>query len=181
MNKSEGTHEPDIVGQAPRSLNAGGKRGKGTFVAPNATVIGDVTLGENVTILFGAVLRADMAEIFIGDNSNVQDNAVIHESKNHPTIIGKNVSIGHGAVIHGCTIEDNVLIGMGAVILNGAVIGKGSLVGAGALVSEGKIIPENSLVLGVPGKVVREVSLEEVSGNIKNANTYMEIGKRYQN
>lgn len=181
MNNGEGTHEPNTVGLTLRSLNTDKIRKGQTFVAPNATVIGDVTLGSEVTVLFGAVIRADQCSITIGDRTNVQDNAVVHESLNHPVVIGKNVSIGHGAIIHGCTIEDDVLVGMGAIVLNGAHIGKGSLIGAGALISEGKVIPPNSLVLGVPGKVIRELTPEEISGNIKNANTYVETGKRYQN
>ncbi len=163
------------------ALTRGGKRGERTFVAPNATIAGDVTLGDDVTVLFGAVLRADMAPITIGNRSNVQDNAVIHESIGHPVVIGRNVSIGHGAIIHGCTIEDDCLIGMGAIILNGAVIGKGSLVAAGALVSERKVIPPNSLVMGVPGKVGRELTADEAAGNLKNAETYVAVGRRYRN
>ncbi|HJK41657.1 MAG TPA: gamma carbonic anhydrase family protein [Methanocorpusculum sp.] len=162
-------------------LTRGGKKGERTFVAPNATIAGDVTLGDDVTVLFGAVLRADMAPITIGSRSNVQDNAVIHESSGHPVTIGNNVSIGHGAIIHGCTIEDDCLIGMGAIILNGAVIGRGSLIAAGALVSERKVIPPNSLVMGVPGKVVRELTEEEAAGNLRNADTYVDVGRRYRN
>ncbi|MDR3102612.1 MAG: gamma carbonic anhydrase family protein [Methanocalculaceae archaeon] len=162
------------------TLACGGRWGERTFVAPNATIVGDITLGDDVTVLFGAVLRADMAPIIIGSRSNVQDNAVIHESTGHQVTIGSNVSIGHGAIIHGCTIGDDCLIGMGAIVLNGAVIGKGSLVAAGTLVSERKIIPPNSLVIGVPGKVVRELTPEETTGNLQNADTYVGIGKRYQ-
>lgn len=163
------------------ALTRGGKCGERTFIASNATIAGDVTLGDDVTVLFGAVLRADMAAITIGNRSNVQDNAVVHESLGRPVTIGSDVSIGHGAIIHGCTIEDDCLIGMGAIVLNGAVIGKGSLVAAGALVAEGKTIPPNSLVIGVPGKVVRELTAEETAGNLKNAATYVDIGRRYRN
>ena len=163
------------------ALTRGGKRSERTFVAPNATIAGDVTLGDDVTVLFGAGLRDDMAPITIGNRYNVQDNAVIHESIGHPVVIGRNVSIGHGAIIHGCTIEDDCLIGMGAIILNGAVIGKGSLVAAGALVSERKVIPPNSLVMGVPGKVGRELTADEAAGNPKNAETYVADGRRYRN
>ena len=122
-----------------------------------------------------------MAPITIGSRSNVQDNAVIHESIGHPVTIGNNVSIGHGAIIHGCTIEDDCLIGMGAIILNGAVIGRGSLIAADALVSERKVIPPNSLVMGVPGKVGRELTEEEAAGNLRNADTYVDVGRRYRN
>ena len=150
-------------------LTRGGKKGERTFVAPNATIAGDVTLGDDVTVLFGAVLRADMAPITIGSRSNVQDNAVIHESIGHPVTIGNNVSIGHGAIIHGCTIEDDCLIGMGAIILNGAVIGRGSLIAAGALAPEPRVIPPNPLVMAVPGKGVRELTEPEAAGNLINA------------
>jgi len=154
-------------------------QGVGTYIAPNATLTGDVNLGEHVTILFGAVLRADMESITIGDGSNVQDNAVIHESIGKPVSIGKNVSIGHGAIIHGCTIEDDCLIGMGSIILNGAKIGRGSLVAAGAVVTEDAEIPPRSLVMGVPGKVKRELTEEEVAKNLVNAATYVLVGQRY--
>lgn len=155
--------------------------GTNTYIAPNATLTGDVHIGDNVTILFGAVLRADMDSITIGDGSNVQDNAVIHESIGKPVTIGKNVSIGHGAIIHGATIDDNCLIGMGAIVLNKAHIGEGSLIAAGALVSERKEIPPHSLVMGVPGKVIRELTPEEVAANLKNAETYVSVGQRYLN
>ena len=154
--------------------------GNNTYIAPNATVCGDVTLGNQITILFGAVLRADTDSITIGDRSNIQDNAVIHESTGYPVVIGKNVSIGHGAIIHGAVIEDNVLIGMGAVVLNGAKIGNGSLVAAGAVITEGAEIPPRSLVMGVPGKVKRELTEEEYQKNIANAVRYVELGEKYQ-
>ncbi|HKM41427.1 MAG TPA: gamma carbonic anhydrase family protein [Methanocorpusculum sp.] len=160
-------------------MDIGGSIGKETYIAPNATLKGDVNLGDNVTILFGAVLRADVDKIIIGNGSNVQDNAVIHESAGKPVVIGRNVSIGHGAIVHGATIEDDCLIGMGSIILNGAKIGKGSLIAAGALVSERKEIPPNSLVIGVPGKIIRELTPEERAGNLKNAATYVGLGKRY--
>ena len=156
-----------------------GTCGEHTFIAPNATILGDVNLGDDVTILFGAVLRADQAPITIGSRSNVQDNAVIHESAGRPVTIGQNVSIGHGAIVHGATIEDNCLIGMGAIVLNGAVIGNGSLIAAGALVAENKVIPPGSLVIGVPGKIIRELTPEEIAGNLKNADTYVKTGQRY--
>jgi carbonic anhydrase/acetyltransferase-like protein (isoleucine patch superfamily) len=160
-------------------MDIGGSIGKETYIAPNATIKGDVTLGDNVTILFGAVLRADVDKITIGNGSNVQDNAVVHESAGKPVVIGRNVSIGHGAIVHGATIEDDCLIGMGSIILNGAKIGKGSLIAAGALVSERKEIPPHSLVMGVPGKIIRELTPDELAGNLKNAATYVGLGKRY--
>ena len=162
-------------------LTRGGKKGERTFVAPNARSSEERRVGDDGTALCWADQRTDMAPITIGSRSNVQDNAVIHESIGHPVTIGSNVSIGHGAIIHGCTIEDDCLIGMGAIILNGAVIGRGSLIAAGALVSERKVIPPNSLVMGVPGKVVRELTEEEAAGNLRNADTYVDVGRRYRN
>lgn len=154
--------------------------GEEVYISPNATVCGDVTIKNRVTVLFGAVLRADTDSITIDDGSNVQDNAVIHESSGYPVVIGKNVSIGHGAIVHGAVIEDDCLIGMGSVILNGAKIGKGSLVAAGAVVTEGADIPPRSLVMGVPGKVKRELTEEEYQNNLKNAARYVELGARYR-
>jgi carbonic anhydrase/acetyltransferase-like protein (isoleucine patch superfamily) len=127
------------------------------WVAPNATVLGNVILEEDASVWFGTVIRGDNEAIHIGPGSNVQDLAVIHTDPGFPCTIGAGCTIGHRAILHGCTIEDGALIGMGAIILNGAVIGKDSLVGAGALVAEGKTMPERSLVLGAPAKVVREL------------------------
>lgn len=143
------------------------------FIAPNATVIGDVLLGREASVWYGAVIRADKDRIHIGERSNIQDNCVVHTSAGHPVTIGSDVSIGHGAILHGCTVRDSVLVGMGAILLNGATIGEGSIVGAGALVPEGKTIPPRSLVLGVPVKVIRQVTDEEAEGNLKNAASYV--------
>ena len=148
--------------------------------AKNATVVGDVKFGENVSIWYGAVIRGDAGAIRIEDNSNVQDNCVIHGNLNATTVIGKNVTIGHCAVIHGCIIEDNVLVGMNSTILDNAVIGAGSIIGANALIPAGKIIPPKSLVLGVPGKIIREVTDEEVEGTIQNALWYVQISKNLE-
>ncbi len=150
------------------------------FVAHNATVVGEVTLGENASVWYGARLRGDIASITIGDNSNVQDNAVIHVDFNVPVIIGKNVTIGHNAVIHGATIEDDVLIGMGAVILNRAFIGKGSIIGAGSVVREGMIIPAGSLAAGVPAKVIKELSSEQQANIKENAAIYVTCAKEHK-
>lgn len=149
-------------------------------ICPGAQVIGDVELGEDVSVWHGAVLRGDVASIKIGNNSNVQDNCVVHCSSEFPTVIGDNVSIGHGAVVHGCTIEDNVLIGMNATVLNGAHIGKNSIVGAGAVVSEGKEFPEGSLILGVPAKLIKEVSDEQILHIQNNADNYVKLSKQYR-
>lgn len=151
------------------------------FIAENATVIGDISLGKDTGIWFGAVLRADNEKITIGEGSNVQDNCVVHVSKGHPATIGKNVSIGHGAIVHGCTIRDRVLVGMGSVILNGAEIGEDTIIGAGAVVPENKTIPPGSVVMGVPGKVVKETSEEQKAHILKNSKIYIELAGKYAN
>lgn len=132
-------------------------------IAENAVLIGDVTVGENVSIWYGAVVRGDTSPITLGDGCNVQDNCVVHGSEGYPVYIGAGVTIGHGAIIHGCTIRDDCLIGMGAVVLNGADIGSNSVVGAGALVTERKEIAPYSLVVGVPGKVVKTYEGEDAA------------------
>jgi carbonic anhydrase/acetyltransferase-like protein (isoleucine patch superfamily) len=142
------------------------------FVATGARVIGAVSLGEGSSVWYNAVLRADSDSITVGAGSNVQDNVSVHVDDGHPVRIGANVSIGHNAVVHGCTIGDASLIGMGAVVLNGAVIGASCLVAAGAVVLEGTIVPDGSLVAGVPAKVRRELSEEERAGLRRNADTY---------
>ena len=145
--------------------------------AKNATIIGDTEFADNTSVWYGAVIRADSGPVKIGENSNVQDNCVLHSNTNQPTIIGKNVTVGHSAVVHGAIIEDNVMIGMNATVLDGAVIGEGSIVGANALIPAGKVIPPRSMVLGVPGKIAREVTEEEVQATIKNALWYVELSK----
>ncbi len=147
------------------------------FVAENAVVVGDVVLGSGVSVWYGAVVRGDLNSIRIGRNSNVQDNAVVHVEAGHGVVIGSNVSIGHGAIVHGCTVRDNVIIGMGAVLLSGAVIGENSIVGAGGVVRENTTIPPGSLVVGVPGRVVRDLSDEEVRGIVKNAVEYRDLAR----
>ena len=144
------------------------------FIAPGAIVLGNVTLGEGANIWYHATIRGDKAPIVIGKGSNVQDNAVVHVDTKHPVIIGENVTIGHSAIIHGCEIGDNSLIGMGAIIMNGACIGKNCIVAAGALVTQNTQIPDNSLVLGNPAKIKREVTEEEIAASIRNAEAYVE-------
>ena len=144
-------------------------------ICPGAQVLGNVELGENVSIWHGAVVRGDTDSITIGNNSNVQDNCVVH-----CTIIGDNVSVGHGAVVHGCRLDDNVLIGMNATVLNGAHISKNSIVGAGAVVSEGKDFPEGSLILGVPGRAVKQLTDEQISHIQENADNYVKLSKQYK-
>lgn len=143
-------------------------------VAENVTVIGDVELGENSSLWYGTVARGDVSPIVIGENSNVQDNCVLHCTHEVPLVLGKNVTVGHGAILHSCTVENGALIGMGATVLDRVVVGAGSIVGAGALVPPGKIIPPGSLVMGVPGKVVRSLTGEEMAKNLKNAEHYVQ-------
>ncbi len=145
------------------------------WVAGSATVIGSVRLGEQVGVFYSAVLRADMESITIGDRSNLQDGVALHTDPDFPLTLGRGVSVGHNAVLHGCTVEDDVLIGMGATVLNGATIGSGSLVAANALIPEGAQIPPGSLVAGVPGKVRRELSAEEQEGIKLNADVYVDL------
>ncbi len=153
--------------------------GKEVFVAENAVLIGDVTLKDQANIWYSAVLRADEGSITVGEGSNVQDNATLHTAKDFPVVVGNRVTIGHNAIVHGCTVGDDTMIGMGACVLNGAVIGKGCLIGAGALVKEGQVIPDFSLCVGVPGKVVRTLDEKGVEGIVKNAEMYVELGKEY--
>jgi len=143
------------------------------FIAPSADLIGDITLAEGVNIWFNTVIRADVDSISIGKNTNVQDCSVIHTDQGFPTILGEGITVGHSAVIHGCTIEDHCLIGMGAVVLNGAVVGEESLVGAGSLVPQGMKIPPRSLVLGSPAKVVKELKPGMIDAIRKNGAVYM--------
>jgi carbonic anhydrase/acetyltransferase-like protein (isoleucine patch superfamily) len=147
------------------------------FVARTATLIGQVRLGEDSSVFYGAVLRADRDAIVLGAGSNIQDNVVVHGDPGRPTLIGAGVSVGHSAMLHGCTIEDDCLIGMSATILNGAVIGTGSLVAAGAVVLEGTIIPPGSLVAGVPAKVRRSLDADEIEGLRRNAQTYVGLSR----
>ncbi len=150
------------------------------FVAPGAVVVGNVTLGARSGIWFNAVLRGDIDRIVVGDDSNVQDGTVVHTDEGSPALIGARVTIGHGAVIHGCTIEDDSLIGIAAIVLNRARIGRGSVVGAGSLVPEGAVIPPGSLVLGVPGKVRREVTEEERARFEANCANYVRYGQDFK-
>lgn len=146
-----------------------------TKIYDGAHVVDDVTLGDEVSVWYNAVVRGDLEPVTVGERSNIQENSVVHVSTNYPVKIGKNVSIGHNAIIHGCTIEDNVLIGMGAIVLNGAHITKNCLVGAGALVTENKTFPEGSLIIGSPAKAVRELTKEEIKEITENADEYVEL------
>lgn len=147
--------------------------GENCFIAETAVLIGDVTLGDNVSIWYGTVLRGDNDCITVGDGSNIQDNTTVHNDRNLPVRIGKRVTIGHNAVIHGCTIEDDVLIGMGAVVMDGCRIGSNSIVAAGSLVLQRTEIPPNSLVMGSPAKVVREISERHHQKILVSAENYL--------
>lgn len=149
------------------------------WVAPTATVIGAVTMAAHASAFYGAVVRGDSSTVTIGERSNLQDNVVVHADPEFPTTIGAGVTVGHSAVVHGCTVEDDCLIGMHSTVLNGAVIGAGSLVAAGAVVLEGTIVPPGSLVAGVPAKVRRELTDEEKAGLKRSAETYVALAARH--
>jgi carbonic anhydrase/acetyltransferase-like protein (isoleucine patch superfamily) len=149
------------------------------FRADNATVIGNVTLGTDVGIWFGAVIRADKDKIVIGDRSNIQDNCVVHTTIGHPVIMGSDVSVGHGAILHGCTIGNRVLVGMGAIVLNGAEIGDGTVIGAGAVVTEGMKVPPGSVVVGIPGKIIKQATEEQQKHILANAASYVNLAGEY--
>lgn len=150
--------------------------GEGVYIATGAMVLGDVTLGEYSSVWYNAVLRGDINRIVVGHHSNIQDNAVLHLADDFPCRIGNYVTVGHSAVVHACTVEDEVLVGMGAVILDGAVVGKQSIIGAKALVTQGTRIPPRSMVLGAPAKVVRALTRKERAGLKAWAQKYVENG-----
>ena len=153
---------------------------RGAFVAPGAIVLGDVRLGKNANIWYGAVLRGDINSISIGEGSNIQDGVIGHLSDDYPLIVGNYVTVGHGAVIHACTIEDECLIGMNSTILDGARIGRQSIVAAGAVVSSGMQIPAGSLVAGIPATIKKTLSAERRTGLRKWAEKYLEVAKAHQ-
>lgn len=153
---------------------------KTIYIAPGAFVIGDVTLGENVGIWYNAVVRGDTNSIYIGNNTNVQDNATLHTDKDFKLHIGDGVTIGHNAVVHGCTVGDNTVIGMGSIILSGAVIGKNCIIGAGSLVTGKMNIPDGALVMGSPAKIARPLMKHEIESNRENAVHYVELMSEYQ-
>lgn len=153
---------------------------EGVWVADTATLIGDVRLGKNVSIWFGAILRGDNDPITIGENTNIQDGSVLHTDDGVPLDIGANVTVGHKAMLHGCTIGEGALIGINAVVLNRAVIGKHCLIGANSLIPEGKVIPDRSLVCGSPGRIIRELTDHEISRLQASADSYVNHALRYQ-
>lgn len=154
--------------------------GTDVFLAANATLLGDVTLGDRCSIWFQAVVRGDTEAIRIGSDTNIQDAAILHADAGFPCVLGERVTVGHAAIVHGAQVEDEVMIGMRAVILNGARIGRGSIIGAGALVTEGDMIAPNSLVFGVPGKCVRETTIEQRERIRRTAQHYVEAGRAFR-
>lgn len=150
------------------------------FVAEGAVIRGDVVIGAESSVWFHAVIRAEWASIKVGARTNIQDQAVLHVDAGYPVVVGDDVTIGHGAIVHGCTIGDNTVIGMRSVVMNGAKIGKNCIIGAGAVVTQNIVIPDNSLVLGSPAKVTRPVTETEVQANRRNAQAYVEEAKAYR-
>ena len=155
--------------------------GDGCWVADNATVIGRVVAGNNVSIWYNAVVRGDNDPIVIGDGTNIQDGSILHNDEGVPLTIGSNVTIGHMVMLHGCTVGDGSLIGINAVVLNHAVIGKHCIIGANALIPEGKVIPDRSLVVGSPGRVIRQLTDEDIAGLLNNARHYVDNARLYAN
>lgn len=148
-----------------------------SYIAETAVVIGNVTIEKDANIWFGSVLRGDYSEIYIGEGTNIQENSVVHGDKEYKVQVGRGCTIGHGAIIHGCTIGDNSLIGMGAIILNGAKIGNNSIVGAGSLVTQNKEYEDGVLILGNPAKVIRKLTQEEIESNKKSYEEYVSVSR----
>lgn len=165
MLKSVYGHKPDVA--------------EALFVADSAAIVGEVTLKKDVTVWYGAVLRADAAAIFVDEGSNIQDNVTLHSGPGLAVQIGKQVSVGHNAIVHGAVVEDGVLIGMHATIMNGCRIGTGSIIGAGTLLPQNTVIPPHSLVMGVPGKIVRTVTDAQLQDNLDNAARYILNGREH--
>jgi len=152
-----------------------------SFIAENTSIIGDVIIGEESSIWFGTTVRGDMNYIHIGNRTNIQDNSIVHVTTDiAPTIIGDGVTIGHGAIIHGCTIENDCLIGMGSIIMDEAIVKKGSMIAAGAIVTPKTIVPENTLMVGIPAKPIRKLSKEEYNEIIERAQHYIDFSKNYK-
>ena len=150
------------------------------WVAPGASLVGEVTIGARASIWFQATVRGDLAPVTIGEESNVQDGCVLHVERDGPVILGRRVTMGHGAIVHGAVVEDEVLVAMKAVVLSGCHVGRHSLIGAGAVVPEGTRIPEGSLVLGVPARVVRPLREEEIARVVRNASSYVDLAAAYR-
>ena len=160
-------HRPDLISES-------------AYVAPTATLIGEVHIKDEACILFGAVLRGDCEPITIGEQSNIQDLCCLHADPGFPCTVGKRVTVGHGAIVHGATVEDECLIGIRAVLLNGSVVGKGSVIAAGSLVPEGKVIPPNSVAMGVPAKVIREATEKDREMIERGWHHYVETAKAFR-
>ncbi|OUW79456.1 MAG: hypothetical protein CBD77_02630 [bacterium TMED217] len=154
---------------------------KTAFIAPGAHIVGDVILKKDCSVWYNTVARADINQIVIGERSNIQDNSVIHLENDQGVIVEDDVTIGHNAIIHGCTIKNGALIGMGAIIMNGAIIGRGAVVGAGAVVKENMLVKDHELVVGVPGKVVKTLSKEVMEQNIQWARKYVKLARLHKN
>ena len=169
----------DIHARLAKHLALEPETASAAFIADGATVCGDVRLGQDASVFYGAVLRGDIHSIVIGRGSNVQDNAIVHLSDNYGTMVGDFVTVGHAATLHGCTVEDGVLIGMGAIVLDGARIGAGSIVGAGSLVTMGFTCPPGSMVMGRPAKVTRELRPDEFDAGRRLAEKYVEVAKAH--
>jgi len=165
----------ELDGQGP-DLPADGNY----FIADTATVIGKVRLKPSASVWFGAVLRGDNEWIEIGEGSNVQDNSTCHTDPGFPLVLGKNVTIGHNVILHGCTVEDGALIGMGSIVMNGAKIGRNSIVGAGSVITEGKEFPENSLIIGAPARVIRTLDAGQAERAARPAQSYQRNGPRFK-
>lgn len=150
------------------------------FVAPGAAVMGNVRIGRGSSVFFGAVIRSEQDEIVIGQETNIQDNCVLHIERGQPLHVGDGCTVGHGAILHSCTVGDNTLVGMGAIVLNGAVVGSNCIIGAGALVPQNAVIPDGSLVMGVPGRVRRSVTAEEIASNRASAAMYITEAAEYK-
>lgn len=148
-----------------------------SFIADGAVVLGEVTLAKDSSVWYNATVRGDRGSITIGEGSNIQDNAVLHVDKDYNIHIGNFVTVGHSAIVHGADVGDNTVIGMGAIVLNGAKIGKNCMIGAATLITQNKVIPDNSLVIGNPGRIVRQVTEEEIIANLNNARIYIEEAK----
>ena len=152
---------------------------KTAFVAETAVLVGDVEIKEKASVWYGAVLRGDKGRITVGEKANVQDNAVVHSGPGEDVFIGEGVTIGHGAIVHGCSIGKYSLVGMGAIVLSKAAVGEHCIIGAGAVVKEGDAIPAGSLVVGVPGKAVKQLTAEQIKGIEENADEYVELSRKY--
>lgn len=153
---------------------------KAVFIAPDADIIGDVELAEDVSIWYHATLRADSSRIVVGKGSNIQDNCVLHVDEGFSLTIGEGVTVGHGAIVHGCSVGDNTVIGMGAILLNDCRIGKNCIIGAGTLITQGMQVEDGSVVLGNPGRVKRKIRAEEIEGNRRNAEAYRKKAGQYR-